>query len=86
MKLLQSDLSNIANQLYSRSIISKAALEEAMNQNHIASVRTVSLLSVVEDKIRAEPHAFTEFVKILESEGALRSQANQLVQQYHHGT
>ena len=86
MKLLQSDLSNIANKLYSKSIIAKAALEEAMNHNHIASVRTVSLLSVVEDKIRAEPHVFTEFVKILKSEPTLRSQANELVKQYHHGT
>ena len=64
MKLLQSDLSNIANKLYSKSIISAAALAEAMNRVHIASVRTVSLLSVVEDKIRAEPHVFTEFVRL----------------------
>ena len=85
MKLLQSDLSNIANKLYSKSIIAKAALEEAMNHNHIASDRTVSLLSVVEDKIRAEPHVFTEFINILESEPTLRSQANKLVKQYHHG-
>ena len=56
-----------------------------MNQVHIASVRTVSLLSVVEDKIRAEPHMFTEFVKILESEPTLRSQANELVKLYRHG-
>ena len=53
-----------------------------MNQVHIASVRTVSLLSVVEDKIRAEPRVFTEFVKILESEPTLRSQAKQLVENY----
>ena len=85
MKLLQSDLPNIANKLYSKSIISAAALEEAINQVHIASVRTVSLLSVVEDKIRAEPHVFTEFVKILESEPTLRSQANELVTKYCHG-
>ena len=57
-----------------------------MNQVHIASVRTVSLLSVVEDKIRAEPRVFTEFVKILESEPTLRSQANELVKLYRHGT
>ena len=85
MKLLQSDLSNIANKLYSKSIISAAALAEAINPNHIASVRTVSLLSVVEDKIRAEPHVFTEFVEILESESALRLQAKQLVKKYCHG-
>ena len=56
-----------------------------MNQVHIASVRTVSLLSVIEDKIRAEPHVFTEFVKILESEPTLRSQASELVKKYSHG-
>ena len=53
-----------------------------MNQVHIASVRTVSLLSVVEDKIRAEPHVFTEFVKMLELEPTLRSQAKELVEKY----
>ena len=42
----------------------------------------MSLLSVVEDKIRAEPHVFTELVKILESEPTLRSQAKELVEQY----
>ena len=61
---------------------SAAALAEAMNQVHIASVRTVSLLSVVEDKIRAEPCVFTELVQILESEPSLRSQADVLVKIY----
>ena len=83
--LLQSNLPTITTRLYSKSIISSDALLEAVNENHIASVRTVSLLSVVEDKIRAEPHMFTEFVKILESEPTLRSQANELVKKYRHG-
>ena len=48
---LQHDLPNIASKLYTKSIISAATLAEAMNQVNIASVRTVSLLSVVEDKI-----------------------------------
>ena len=82
MKLLQSDLSNIANKLYSKSVISEAALAEAMNQSHIASDRTVSLLSVVEDKIRPEPRVFTEFIEMLESEPTLRSQAKELVEKY----
>ena len=82
MKLLQSDLSNIANKLYSKSIIPAVSFEEAINQVHPPSVRTVSLLSVVEDKIRAEPNVFTEFVKILESEPTLRSQAKELVNEY----
>ena len=83
--LLQSHLPTITTKLYSKSIISSDALLEAINENHIASVRTASLLSVVEDKIRAEPHVFTKFVKILESEPTLRSQANGLVKKYRHG-
>ena len=51
----------------------------AMNQVYVPSFKTISVLSEVEDKIRAEPHVFTEFVKILESEPAMRSQANKLV-------
>ena len=45
----------------------------------------MSLLSVVEDKIRAEPHVFTKFVEILESEPTLRSQAKDLLREYHYG-
>ena len=81
--LLQHDLPNIASKLYTKSIISQAALAEATNHSHIASVRTVSLLSMVEDKIRAEPHVFTKFVEILESEPTMRSQAKDLVKEYH---
>ena len=80
--VLQHNLPSIADKLYSKHIISAATLAEAMNQVHIASVRTVSLLSVVEDKIRAEPHVFTEFIKILESEPTLRSQAKELMTKY----
>ena len=53
-----------------------------MNQVHEPIHRTVSLLSVVEDKIRAEPHVFTEFVKILESEPTLSLQAKELIEKY----
>ena len=80
--LVQLDLPNIASKLYTKSIISAAALSEALNHTHTASVRTVSLLSMVEDRIRAEPHVFTEFVQILESEAILRSQASWLVEKY----
>ena len=82
--LLQSNvLPNIASKLYTKSIISAAALAEAMNQTHIASFRTVSLLYVVEAKIRAEPHSFVELVGILQSEPTLRSQAAALLENYH---
>ena len=83
--LLQSNLPTITTKLYSKSIISSDTLREALNENHSAIVRTVSLLSVVEDKIRAEPHVFTKFVKMLESEPTLRSQAKELVEKYIHG-
>ena len=83
--LLQHNLPNIASKLYTKSIISMTSLAEAMNQVNIASVRTVSLLSAVENKIRAEPHVFTEFVQILESEPSLVSQAHRLVEEYIHG-
>ena len=83
--MLQNNLTDVANKLYSKSIISQPDLTKATNQVHELIDRTVSLLSVVEDKIRAEPHVFTEFVKILESEPTLRSQANELVKIYRHG-
>ena len=83
--LLRSDLPNIANKLYSKSIISPTALAEALNETRVAIARTVSLLSVVEDRIRVEPHVFTEFVKVLESEPSLLSQASALVMRYRHG-
>ena len=81
-RLVQHDLPNIASKLYAKSIISAVALSEAVNHTHTASDRTVSLLSVVEDRIGAEPHVFTEFVQILESEPTLRSQASQMVENY----
>ena len=82
MVKLQRNLPSIANKLYSESIISAAALAEATNQVHVASVRTVSLLNVMEDKIRAEPHVFIKFVKILESESTLKPLAKTLFEEY----
>ena len=67
---------NLASKLYAKSIIPRRTLTLVTNQVHEPIDRTVSLLSVVVDNIRAEPHLFTEFVKILESEPTLRSQAN----------
>ena len=80
--LLQSNLPTITTKLYCKSIISPNAMQEALNPNHTEDVRAVSLLSVVENRIKAEPHVFTEFVKILESEPTLRSQAEGLVANY----
>ena len=81
--LLQSNLPNIASKLYTKSIISAAAQEEALNLTQVASARTVSLLSVVEAKIKAEPYSFVELVKILESEPTLTSQAADMCKHYH---
>ena len=80
--LLRSDLTSIAQKLYSKSIISVAALAEAMNHSHSPIDRTVSLLSVVEDKIRTEPRAFKDFVEILQSDGRTRGEAERLVIKY----
>ena len=80
--LLQSNLPTITTKLYSKSIISSTAKKEALNPSHTEDARTVSLLDVVEKKIKAEPHMFTEFVKILESEPTLRAQAKGLVEKY----
>ena len=61
----------MSTRLYSKAIISSDALHEVLNENYMTLVRATSLLSAVEDKIRAEPHVFIEFVKILESEPTL---------------
>ena len=68
--------------LYAKSIISSTEIAEAINQVQTRRVRTESLLSVVEGKIRAEPHLFTEFVKIMESQPTLRLLAKGLVKNY----
>ena len=81
--LLENQLPSIASKLYSKSLISKDALLEALNETHIASTRIVSLLNVIEDKIRAEPQSFTEFVSILGSEPTLKTQAGELEKNYH---
>ena len=80
--MLQHELPSVADMLYTKSIISRRTQTKVTNQVHELIDRTVSLLGVVEDKIRAEPHVFTEFVKILESEPTLRSQAKELVEKY----
>ena len=84
--VLQHDLSSVADNLYTKSIISRHTLTKATNQFLEPIDRTVSLLNEVEDKIRAEPHVFTEFVRILDSEPTLRSQAKELVEKYLKGT
>ena len=80
--VLQHDLSSVADKLYTKSIISRHTLTKATNQFFEPIDRTASLLNEVEDKITAEPHVFTEFVKILDSEPTLRSQAKELVEKY----
>ena len=74
-------LHNTAHKLHTKSIISRDILEKVTDQKHNASLRTMTLLDEAEEKIRSEPHAFTEFVKILE-ESTLRSEAEKLVETY----
>lgn len=83
--LLESNLPTIVNNLYSKRIISRDVREEAMTQTLPASVRTMSLLNAVEAKITTRSQTFIEFVKILESEPSLTSQATELVKIYLHG-
>ena len=82
---LRSNLPNIASKLHNNSVIDEDDLAEAMIPYIIASNRTLKLLSTVKDRIRAEPHMFTEFVKILEAEPTLRFQARKLVEKYLEG-
>ena len=80
--LIQGNITDVANQLYSKSIISQEALAEALNQNHTALFRTVALLNVVENRIRAQPHAFSEFVEILGSDSSLDVVVSDLIASY----
>ena len=82
---LKNDLPNIANELYSKSIISADDLKDAMDDERDASVRTVTLLTVLETKIKAKQFVFIEVVKILEREPSFKSQASNLVKNYRHG-
>ena len=84
--VLQHDLSSVADKLYAKSIISRHTQTKATNQFLEPIDRTMFLLNEIEDKIRAEPHVFTEFVKILDSEPTLRPQAKDLVEKYLKGT
>ena len=85
--LVQNDIFNIASKLYSKYIISPDVRAEAMNLQHIASIRAGNLLSVVEGSIRADhkSQVFPKFVKVLESESHMRSQAEKLVESYLQG-
>ena len=80
--LLSSSVIQIASQLYNRSLILPADMEAARNNMQLASVRTIQLLDTVETRIRAEPQSFIEFVRIIESKPALRTQAAELVRAY----
>ena len=80
--VIQNDLAAVATKLYAKGLISQNTHENAMNQHQILRDRTVSLLSAVHDKIRAEPQVFTEFVKILESESTLKPVAKTLAENY----
>ena len=88
MLVVQNDLTSVASKLCSKFIITPAVRKNAMNQLYLDSDRAVSLLGVIEDKIRVEPLVFPEFIKILESAEVLaaRSMANKLVHIYCQGT
>ena len=69
---LQHDLSMMADKLNARSVLSADVLEAT---RYTARDRTVSIFM---DRIRFEPHGFTELVKIFESDPSLRPRAKEL--------
>ena len=77
--LLQHNLSSVSTSLFTKSIISEAEQQEAMEETVITKTRAVILLDVVLSRIKFEPQVFVEVVKILESEPSFRKQANELV-------
>ena len=84
-RLIQHSLSDVANKLHTKSIIPPASLERVMNQNHLASDRTIVLLNAVEDKIKTESWVFPEFIKILKSDSSREVLASELVKSYLNG-
>ena len=72
--LKSSNLPRIAKKLYKMSIISNEALDEALNSKNTRTFRTLSLLNVVDNKIRVDPHTYDEFMRTLDSELTLRKE------------
>ena len=79
---LQISLVSVAYKLYANHIIKREDLVDAINESRAIGERTVSLLSVVEDKIGAESRVFTKFIRILESEPLLKLLGEDLVSIY----
>lgn len=75
-------MGSVSCSLQAKSIISQDNQQEAMKEAGIPKTRTLSLLNVVLDKIRFEPHVFMGFVKTLELIPSLQTQASKLVQSY----
>ena len=80
--LIRNNITDVANQLYSKAIISEEALDKALTQHNTALSRAVNLLNAVENRMRAQPHTFREFVEILESDSFFDGVVSDLVASY----
>ena len=80
--LIQFDLAALSCTLYSKSFISANVKQDALSPTASSQAKASNLLDVVLNKIKHEPQAFVDFVKILESIPSLQVQAKELVQKY----
>ncbi len=80
--LIPHSLYQMANSLYSKSIISKETYDTAINKSLNMPEKTVALLDGMESRIKELPSDFIKIVCILESEQFLSTLADGLVHGY----
>ena len=78
VKAAQHNLLPLANELFSRSIISSEVLAKAMHTPVLEFHRASQLLSCLHDKIKADPGVLLKFLEILEKEPTLASLAQRI--------
>ena len=74
----EASIPALATKLCSADLISADTRDEVHKEPANSSKRAVKLLSAVEEKVKANPSAFWEFVRILKTYGELRELASQL--------
>ncbi len=80
--LIPRSLYQMANILYSKSIVSKETYHTAISRSLNVPKRTATLLDGMESWIKKSPSDFRIIVCILESEPFLRALADELVHSY----
>ena len=79
-----ADPGRLAVELYSRELIGRDILTEALKQAIEERVKIVNILSAVEEQIVASPATkFREFLDVLQNEPSLRHLAERLENAYH---